>query len=376
MQSPDLSVLHIATAISWRGGEQQVVYLAEELKRKNIRQFILCSEGSAMEDYCIRNNLPFITARKRSSFDLSFAKKVSDVCKVKKISLVHAHDSHAHTFAFLSCAVFANKAKVIISRRVDFPVGETFISRVKYNHSCIARIICVSDKIREIIHPAIKNPKVLTTIHSGIDESRFENAVATGILHREFNIPVNARIVGNISALAPHKDYKTFIDTAAEVLKSENDLYFFIIGDGPEKSNIENFRQASGVSDRIIMTGFRTDIPSILPELDVIVMLVTSETEGLGTTILDAFACKVPVVATEAGGIPELVINERTGLLAPVRDVAGLAVAVKRILNEAGLKEKLNRGSAEHLKNFSRQFTAEQTLSLYKEVLGESNEKI
>jgi L-malate glycosyltransferase len=374
MQSHDLSILHIATAISWRGGEQQVVYLAEELKRKNIRQLILCSEGSAMEEYCARNNLPFITARKRSSFDLSFAKKVSDVCKEKKISLVHAHDSHAHTFAYLSCAVFSNKVRVIVSRRVDFPVGETFLSRVKYNHSCIARIICVSDKIREIIQHAIKNPKVLTTIHSGIDESRFENAVSTGILHREFKIPANARIVGNISALAPHKDYKTFIDTAAEVLKTEKDLYFFIIGDGPEKGNIENFRQASGVSDRIIMTGFRNDIPAILLELDV--MLVTSETEGLGTTILDAFACKVPVVATEAGGIPELVINERTGLLVPVRNVSGLASAVKRVLNEPGLKEKLNRGSEEHLKHFSRQFTAEQTLSLYKEVLSESNEKV
>lgn len=363
-----LSVLHISTAFTWRGGEQQLAYLAGELHAKGLRQYVLCVQGSEMASWCERSGIPFFTARKRSSMDLFFARKIADLCRINAIQLIHVHDSHAHSFAVYSAVLFGNRTKIIVSRRVDFPVKRNFFSLLKYNHSQVARILCVSDKIRRVTETALKDPSKLVTVHSGIDVSRFEGKRASGILKREFGFADDCRLVLNVSALAPHKDHGTFISVAVRLLQ-QNDAYrFLLVGEGGQREMLEAMIREHGLEGKVVLTGFRSDIPEILPEAGV--MLMTSETEGLGTTILDAFACAVPVVATAAGGIPELVIHEQTGMLSDVRDVAGLAQNVDRVFSENGLREKLVGGAREHLRQFSKSATAAATLREYVAVTG------
>ena len=362
-----LSVLHVATARSWRGGEQQVAYLVAELAKKNIRQFVLCTAGSPMEEHCMKNRIDFFTSRKNSSIDISYAKKLKEICSLNDINLVHTHDSHAHTFAVMA-ALFGNRASIIVSRRVDFKVSGGPFSKFKYNHPLVKRILCVSEKIKTLTLPAVKDPLKLVTVHSGIDFSRFINKKSQQVLHKEFNLSANAKLIGNVAALAPHKDYVTFVKTVALLKPSLPDAYFLIIGEGDERSKIEKLIAELSLGDRVIMTGFRTDIAEILPELDI--MLITSETEGLGTAILDAFACRVPVVATAAGGIPEIVIHEKSGLLASVGDTAGLAAAVVRLMGDDSLRTTLINGATSHLEHFTKEATATKTLIEYLSVAG------
>jgi glycosyltransferase involved in cell wall biosynthesis len=147
----------------------------------------------------------------------------------------------------------------------------------------------------------------------------------------------------------------------------ENTL-FFIIGEGAEREKIEMCIAQKSLQHKIILTGFRIDVADILPEVDL--LLITSETEGLGTSILDAFACSVPVVATAAGGIPEIVIHQQTGLLADVRDGAGLAQNVLEVLNNQVLRNKLVAGALLHLNEFTKEYTATKTLREYHAVIG------
>ncbi len=359
-------VLHVSTAKTWRGGEQQLAYLAGELKKTEIKQYILCVAGSAVETFCIHSHIPYFSADKRSSVDVFFARKIASICRKNKVNIVHTHDSHAHTFAVLANDLFGNRSAIIVSRRVDFPVSKSFFSRYKYNHSAVKFILCVSDKIREITSASLKRPEVAVTVHSGIDVRRFENSRNTGVLHKEFGLSEKTKIVGNVAALAPHKDYFTFIDTAAIVCRKDLDVCFFMVGDGPMHSELKNYVKQSGFASRIIMTGFRSDIPAILPEFDV--FLITSETEGLGTSILDAFACGVPVVATDAGGIPEIVIHDITGLVAPVKDIVTLARNTERLLADGSMSERLTKGASDHLKAFSTTATAAATLKYYRQV--------
>ncbi|MBL0341416.1 MAG: glycosyltransferase [Bacteroidetes bacterium] len=363
----DFSVLHVATALSWRGGEQQVAYLVEELEKHKVRQYVLCSTGSEMEKYCISRSIPFFAFHKRSSFDLIYAKKIKDLCESNSIQLVHTHDSHAHTFAVVA-ALFGNKAKIIVSRRVDFQVSSGPFSKYKYNHPLIGRILCVSEKIKQITSLAVDDNLKLVTVHSGIDIERFKGKTDQGILHKEYNLPTQTKIVATIAALAPHKDFTTFVNTV-EILsdKLENTL-FFIIGEGAEREKIEKSIVQKSLQHKIILTGFRNDVADILPEVDL--LLITSETEGLGTSILDAFACSVPVVATAAGGIPEIVIHQQTGLLADVRDGAGLAQNVLEVMNNQVLRNKLVAGALLHLNEFTKEYTATKTLREYHAVIG------
>ena len=357
-------VLHIATALSWRGGEQQAAYLIEELKGA-VDTFVLCSLGSKMEAYCRENEINHFTQAKKGSIDFSYAKKVKNVCQENSIDLIHVHDAHAHTFSILAASIYGNNTPIILSRRVDFPIKNNVFSRYKYNHKQIKKILCVSDTIKRITATGINDLSKLETVYSGIDLKKFQPS--TGILRKELKISEDVFLIGNTSALADHKDYFTFLDVAEKVVASHPNCHFVVMGDGPMKDEILAFAAAKKLNHRVTFTGFRTDIPEVLAELDL--FLITSKTEGLGTSILDAFACKVPVVGTAGGGIIELVENEKTGLLCEVKNVQQLVGAVERIMSDAELRKKCVIEAQNKVQLFSKQQTAQTTLKHYLEVL-------
>ncbi len=343
-------ILHVVTALSWRGGEQQVAYLLEELKEK-IQQVVLCSAGSKMEEYCQKNGHKHYTNTKGSGIDISYARKIKSICKKEAITLCHLHDAHAHTYAILAADLFANKADLILSRRVDFPIKQKWTSTYKYNHPKIKRILCVSKAILEISKKGIKDESKLYVVYSGIDTKKF--AEKSGRLRKELQFNSEKFLVGNTSALADHKDYFTFIDACCLAKKEIEKMQVLVFGDGPMKEEITNYAKKSTIADSIHFLGFRSDVPQVLADLNV--FFISSKTEGLGTSILDAFACALPVVATNAGGIPELVKNEVTGLLAPVGDVEKLASHLKLFSKETDLALKLGQNARKFVADFDKQ---------------------
>ncbi len=362
-----MKVIHLSSERTWRGGEQQIAYLIEGSLRAGLQVHVACRTGSAFSTYCKNNDIPHIDLGYKNEFDLGTAFKIKDYCKEHLIDLVHMHSSHSHAIGVWS-KILGNPADLILSRRVDFPIKDNLASRFKFNYPKIKAIVSISAKIQEIIAPDIKRQEILHTVHSGIAPSRFEHATNSGILHQAFGIDHNIKLVGNISAVADHKDYFTFIDTAEKVLAERKDVKFLIIGDGPLNAEIRDRINQSNFKDGIIMTGFRDDIPAIIQELDV--FLITSKTEGLGTTILDAFANRVPVVATKAGGIPEAVIHQETGLLSNVGDSQSLADQVIQTLDD---KEKTRQRITQAYDKLLREFTIDAmvkgNLEVYKNVL-------
>lgn len=362
-----IKLLHISSALTWRGGEQQIAYLLEELQKYEVEQHVFCVEKTPLAVWCEKNKISYFAYKKKSSISTKVAEKIAAFCYIKKIDLIHVHDSHSHTYAFMSVVLNWNKADIVISRRVDFPIRRSFFSSWKYNHSSIKKIICVSEGVKSVLFPAIKDKGMLNVIYDGIDIERFVFE-QSNILHREFNIPKEKKIIANIAAIANHKDYFTFVNTAKNLISKGLDVVFFIIGDDDgEEAIIKKYVHQQNLSSHIIFTGFRTDIPQILPEVDV--LLFTSKEEGLGTTILDAFACKVPVVATAAGGIPEIITNEKTGLLAPVGDAQTLAHYVEKILADRNLREQLIENAWQKVKYFSKENMAKKTLEVYQSLL-------
>src|SRR5688572_15599308 len=361
-----MNVLHLSSEKTWRGGEQQIAYLIEESIKARVNCHVACRKNTPFEAWCLSKKIPFVALPFANEFDFYTASQIKNYCQKHQIEIVHAHSAHSHAISVWA-DLMGNKAKIILSRRVDFPVKNNVLSKFKYNYKGITRIICVSEKIREVMMPALKHPEVCVTVHSGIDLERFKNSQNTGKLHQEFNLPPDLPIIGNISAIAEQKDFFTFVNTAEILLKKGLKAKFFIIGDGPMRAEIEAYVQKKNLPEHIIFTGFRNDIPEILPELDI--FLITSQTEGLGTTILDAFACHVPVVATKGGVIPEIVKAEETGLLAEIYDAEKLAENVLRVLNNPELRDFLTRNAYRFLQHFRKENTAQRTLEIYREVL-------
>ena len=361
-------VLHLSTARTWRGGEQQVAYLAEELRTLQVPQLVVCAAGSPMETFCRQRSLEHRSLKFRAAFDPVNARRLARQARQWRTDLVHTHDSHGHTAAVLANSFFGMHTPLVVSRRVDFPISSGLSSRWKYGHPSVKRILCVSDAIKAITAAGLRDPSVLRTVHSGIDPARFA-AGADGRLHAELGLDPAVQLVGNVAALAPHKDLFTFIRMAEQVHARLPAVRFVLIGEGELRAELERETQRRALGGVLHFTGFRKDVERLLPELDV--MAMTSRTEGLGTSILDAFAAGVPVVATAAGGIPELITDGRTGLLRPVGDAVALADAVMAVLQDPALRNRLVQGAAQQLQGFTRQATAAATLREYQAVLAE-----
>lgn len=359
-----MTILHVSTPLSWRGGEQQVAYLATALQSMGIDQVVLCPQGSILAARLMEASVPVATFEKRGLFDFELARSIFRLSKRKSFDIIHCHDSHAHSAAVLAAAHYGVKAPVIISRRVDFPVSSNPLSRWKYNHPSIRRIICVSQTISDITAPAIRDKSKLAVVHSGIDLHKYDQHSGARKLISELGLNEKAKIVGNLSALADHKDYPTYIRTAAKVIAIDPSVHFIIAGKGNEESRITKMISDLNLNANVHMLGFRDDIVDVMQSLDV--FLITSVTEGLGTIVLEAFAAGVPVVATRAGGIPEMVEDGVTGLLAPIGDADTLAAATMRILNDPGLGNQLAHHASNKVQEFSYQATAEKTLMIYR----------
>lgn len=364
-----LKVLHLSSEKTWRGGEQQIAYLIDELNAMGIENLVAARTDSAFEKYCMSKSINVKVFPFKNSFDLGTALGIKDLCKKEKIDIIHMHSSKSHGIGVLS-AVLGNKVPLILSRRVDFVPKQNLLTRWKYNHGAIKRIVGVSDKITSIMKHYVKDPSLCVTVHSGVDlnkfnkEQRIENS-----LRKEFGIDDRTLLIGNTSALEAHKDYFTFIETIKKLVDDGVSLQALIIGEGSLKTQLQAFAGEKGLTNKVIFTGFRKDITRILPDLDV--FLMTSNEEGLGTSVLDAFLAKVPVVATAAGGIPEMVLHEQTGMLAPIADATTLAGHVKRISNDDALRKSVVNGASNKVaSSFSKEMTAKKTLAVYREVLG------
>lgn len=360
-----MKVLQISSETGWRGGERQVSYLASELASKNIQCIVAGRKGSALEEFCVKEGIEFIPLRLRNSIDVASALALKQICRKHQIDLVHAQTAISHSIAVISSAI-GNQTPLIISRRVAFSPRNGAFTRWKYNHPSIKKILCVSDKTKEIIGNFVRDPDKLITVYSGIDLDKFVKP-DRDILRDEYGIPEGVFRIGNASALDDEKDYFTFIRTIGQLKDKGFPVHGIISGKGPREAQLKSFASSLGLENNITFTGYVKNIQEILYFLDV--FMLTSTQEGLGTAILDAFATGAVVVATATGGIPELVRDGETGLLAPVGDYKGLALHLESLILDPSLKLTLKEAAAQHVKYFSLETTVEKTVAVYQQVL-------
>ena len=361
-----MRVLHVSTADSWRGGEQQIAYLVKNLP-KNVESVIVCVRNSPMAQFCHENGIKHHCLPKNVSLKPYYHWRFKKIVANENVDLIHTHDSHGHTLSVFASLFFGLKKPLVVHRRVDFPPKNSPFTRWKYTFKWVKRIVCVSNNIKGIMQDYLGYEDRLKTIYSAIDSTKFNAGnIGESQLKKEFNLDTETILVGNTSALADHKDYPTFLRVAAE-LKDYGQIHFFIIGEGKEREKLQKLAKGLDVESTVTFTGFRTDLKKILPELDV--FLFTSKEEGLGTSVLDALAAKVPVVCTAGGGVPEIISHENNGLICNVGDVQSHKNNVLRIINSPELRDKLVEGGTNTLTRFSLKEMATETYKEYQKIL-------
>lgn len=358
-----MNILHIDDQRGWRGGEQQASYLIQGLVKRGHHVFLAGrSDGAFLNADHATDELARIAAPFWGEWDLWTAWTLARAVKTCDIHILHAHTSHAHTSACLARAL-ARRGKLVVSRRVDFVPKGTFVNRWKYDYP--DHFIAISGRITEVLRDfGVQEPR-LTLVHSGIDPARFD---VEPLPRSTIGVPEGVPLLGNVAALVGHKDHSTLLAAIPLVLREVPDLRLVIAGEGELRPALEKQIAELGIASSVRLLGYRTDIPRLLRALDAFV--ISSKQEGLGTAILDAMACELPVVATAGGGISELVAHERTGLLTPIQNPEALASAIVRVFREPALASVIaQNGRRLVVDRFTVDAMIEGNLRVYQRVL-------
>ena len=357
--------LHIDTARTWRGGQNQVLVTVLGLRALGHRTVLVAHSGGELRQRAAEG-LDLVPLAPKTEMDLGAAWRLSRVIKQLRPDIVHAHDPHGVAMAALalSMSTLPTKAPLVASRRVDFRLRGTALSRWKYRQ--VNCFICASEAIREILISDGVPDSCAVTVHEGIDVGHVA-AAPPAKLHEELWLPHEAPLVGNVAALVPHKGQRHLIEAAALVVRQVPDTRFIIAGEGELRPALERQIKEHHLEKHVLLAGFRPDVLSLHKAFDIFVM--SSVTEGLGTSLLDAMAAGKPIVATRTGGIPEVVVDGETGLLVPPRDHQAMATAIVRLLKDHQLRMRMgNAGSARVRQKFSAERMVQGTLRVYESV--------
>ncbi|MGD9808267.1 MAG: glycosyltransferase [Deferribacterales bacterium] len=358
-----MKILHLDTGKEWRGGQRQALFLHEGLLELGIESVMVCNEAGEL---CKKDVEGIVPVSFKGEADLGFISELKDIIKHYQPDIVHTHDAHALTPAIFA-RVTGRGFKLINTRRVDFSINKGFISRKKYNNSKVDKVVAISEAIRKmLVDDGVKAEKV-PVINSGV---RFPKSISFQKvleLRDKYEIDPEQYIVGNVANMADHKDHYTLLNAYEKFYHEAEGARLILVGDGPMFEEVKNY--ASGLSSygSMVFTGYTADVYEHIAIFDLFCM--SSKTEGLCTSIIDAFFMGCPVVATKAGGIPELVKHNFNGLLSDVGDADALADNILEVYDDLPMEDKFAANAFHTALKFTDGGMVQKYVKLYKELL-------
>ena len=360
-----MKILHVDTEKTWRGGQQQAVYLHEALISRDIASGFVTPCGSKTGEYLKNKKLPVHYISFYGEWDFIHGLSLAMLTRKEGYDILHLHSAHALSWG-LWAKLFRPSLKLIGVRRVDFSIKKNCLSYLKYSNHLLDIIIAISDNIKKVlISDGIPGNKIVT-IHSGVDLQKHHQVAVPTNFRSNWQIPADAIIVGTIAAFVGHKDYPTLLKSAALVLKKKQNVRFMAVGEGVLLPEMKKMAQQLGISERFVFCGFQKEVGVFLKSFDIFV--ISSRKEGLGTSVIDALAIGLPIIGTRTGGIPEMVEDGVNGLLVDPQNPDLLAEAILTLIDDRSLRDEMSSRAKDSAKQFSIEQTVEKNIALYREI--------
>ena len=365
-----LSILQILEKGSFHTGSVvQMHQLARGLAARGHRVAVVTRDGGELAERSRRDGLDVVTLPLVHSFDLASARRLAKVFAERRVDVVHAHKGIAHAAALAATFLGRVRPVLVVNRGVSFPLGAW--NRWKFRVRLDAVVTVCEDIRRVVVRSAGIPAEKVRVVYAGVDPARFDPARADGArVRREWNVPESARLVVQVSA-REYKGWRDLLAGAALVAPEHPELFVALVAcpDAATAAAVAAEAKRLGIAGRVLALGYRDDMPDVLAAADVVADLSWG---GLGITgtLREAMALERPVVASSAGGNPELVEDGSSGLLVPPRDPAALAAALRRLLEEPGLAARLARAGRQRvLAGFTVAKRLDAIEALYRELV-------
>ena len=381
-----MRILQVAANTGYGGMPFHVLTLSKGLTERGHEVSLLSMDHGPLCDEFLETGIPVVSipilGRKASRNPLTMLKAAGIVRKdilIEKPDIVHTHGPRAHFFVDL--ARFDRKRTAVVSsvhgsftqfvsgNQGEFGRVKSALKRYQYGgidrltarRSAVMIAVCEATR-RDLVEKLRIRPEKVEVVRNGIEE-RQVSVDAAAALREEFGCGVDDRLVAYVGRLAYHKG-TGLIAEAARIVASDNPRACFVaVGDGPMEEELRRQTAGQPLTGRFFATGRRSDALEIIAASDLLIL--PSLSEGLPISLLEAAMTGTAMVASDVGGIPEIVIDGETGLLVPVGDSRALAAAIGRLLADDGERERMG-AAARSL--WERRFTVSQMLDRMEEI--------
>ncbi len=362
-----MQVVHVNTERAWRGGENQALLLMRGLRELGVDQRLVAQRGGAMAKRAFDAGFDVTEMPMGAGLDWVAPLHIGRMLREDPADILHAHTAHAHSICLKAkrrCG--KRKPRIVVTRHVAYSIfRHSFmgLNRWKYNRADL--IVCISNAVKkQLLEDGVSDDK-LTVVHNGIETALFANPLDLSRTYRkEWKLPDDAFVLGNVGAHTPEKAQRNLLAAFARLYPAHPKLYCLFVGDGPERAALTAQAADAGCGDRVRFAGVRDDVPSLLAFFDL--FCCPSISEGFSLAVLEAMASACPIVATRAGGIPELVRDNQEALLVEPGDVPELAIAIESLLNDPGGARGLGAAARSRATSrFGYRNTARLTLAAY-----------
>lgn len=376
-----IPVMHLSASIQMGGAERVILQLANSLKNSAFNLIVT----SFVQDWKSNNN--FIEALKAQGINtrtITMSKKYPtgwwnpirnffDLChliKAEKIQILHTHGYRSNIIGLLASILL----RVPIVTTVHGWTNHTNnVKLYEYLDRFFLRffdkIIAVSDSIKNTLLNSRISIHKIEKIYNTINCKEVNDGVSVDEIRKRFHLSPNDKLVGTIGRLSKEKGVHYLLKAGSEIIATYPNVKILIIGNGPERQNLEILAKQLRISENVIFCGFQKNVTEFYHLIDIVVL--PSITEGLPIVLLEALTYSKPVVATRVGGIPEVITNGKTGILVEPQNPSRLAEGIIRILRNS---DETNRMVSEGRKLVEEHFNSKdwgkKIEKVYQEILG------
>lgn len=359
-----MKVLHVETGMHLYGGAKQVTYIIEGLEQQGVTNVLCTPNNSAIGEWASKQQTQVRTTDSAGDLDFRFYRQLSQIMQDEKPDLVHLH-SRRGADVLGGIAAKWNKTPCVLSRRVDNKEPK-WVVNVKYR--LYDHVITISEGIKDVLLSEGVPADKITCVHSAVDAQKYQSPESREGFLGEFQLPSGVFTIGVIAQLIQRKGHRYLLNILPELVRQYPHVRVLVFGKGPLKEELIASVAEQSLTDYVQFTGFRNDLEQWLGCLDLVVH--PAEIEGLGVSLLQAASAGVPIIASNAGGMPEVVHHQKNGLLIEVGDTQALAEGIRRILDDEPLRARMQQAGPQIIQQyFSIPSMIRENYQVYQHVL-------
>jgi len=366
-----MNVLQLISSQGHYGAENMLLHLCSSLRPLGCQVIAGVFENSRcphleVAEQMRSRGIPVEIIQCRGRFDWSAVRSIRNCIESRKIDVLHAHGYKSNFYGYAA----RPSGLPLVATCHNWP-GKTIFLRAYYRLDLVVlkrfdKVVAVSEKISESLRLSKIPPSKICMIRNGIDVLNFRSRNES---HQVGSTDQSKMRIGVVGRLVPEKGFHYFLHAAREILNRYPKTEILIVGDGPQRAELESLVRDFGIGSQVVFVGVTDNMRSVYSSVDMVVL--PSLNEGLPLVLLEALAAGKPVVATNVGGIPSLITSGETGLLVEPRDVRALRDSVLHLLNDSSLRQKIGeRGQKMVAEQFSAEAMADSYFKIYCELLG------